>query len=72
MRKSISTYYNEIKDGYYATVVVDMKEDGNLYVIEYYNDKKELIGIEEFPDNAVNYVEDAAENWAMGIKKMDF
>ena len=26
---------------------------------------------EEFPGKSVNYVEDAAENWALGIKKLE-
>jgi len=26
---------------------------------------------EEFPNKAIGYVEDAAENWALGIKKLE-
>jgi hypothetical protein len=25
---------------------------------------------ESFPNNSISYVEDAAENWALGIKKL--
>ena len=26
---------------------------------------------EDFPNKAISYVEDAAENWALGIKKLE-
>ena len=29
-----------------------------------------LFFTEDFPQKSINYVEDAAENWALGIKKL--
>ena len=26
---------------------------------------------EDFPNNSIGYVEDAAENWSLGIKKLE-
>jgi hypothetical protein len=71
MRKPITTFFSDIQKDYYATVVVHIKEDSNLYCIEYFNDKNELFYIEEFPNNSIQYVQDAAENWCMGIKKLE-
>jgi hypothetical protein len=33
--------------------------------------KAEKFFVEDFPDKSMRYVEDAAENWALGIKKLE-
>lgn len=70
MRKEISTFFSDTQNGYRADIVTHIKEDSYLYCIEYFNDKNELFYVEEFPNNSLQYVEDAAENWCMGIKKL--
>ena len=38
--------------------------------IKMYEDE-ELVGFEDFPNNTIQYVEDAAENYVLGIKKLN-
>jgi len=59
----LSEYFRE--DGASAEVLaID-----DFYAILYYNDEQMLCEMEEFKSNSLSYVEDAAENWALGIKK---
>lgn len=59
----ISEHYRE--DGYTARVVLRV----DCYNIEYYNDKGDIEDVEVFKGKSIHYVEEAAENWALGIKK---
>ena len=61
----ISEYY---KEGQTATVYQNpaTKEYGILY----FNEKGSIFHTEQYPGKALNYVEDAAENWALGIKEI--
>jgi len=62
----VSTYYNP--SGQIALVV---KESGNdHYSIEYYTSEGCMFHVEPFPGKSIFYVEDAAENWACGRKKI--
>lgn len=58
----ISIYH---KDTESAVVVT---EDDNCFAIEYYNEIGSQIYKEKFEGKSLRYVEDAAENWALGIK----
>lgn len=68
MGKKISTYYSDIDRGY-CEVHVDYKEE--MFYIKYYDDNGKKFFTEEFTKNTLRYVEDAAENWALGIKKLE-
>lgn len=67
MSTCISTYYKESAGGPRAEVYLE--EAG--YVIRYYDAAGNLFQTEEFPGKSLHYVEDAAENWTMGIKTLN-
>ena len=67
MGKKISTYFADDGRGR-AEVHFDFKEE--LAYIKYFDDKDHMFFTEDFPDKSIQYVEDAAENWALGIKKL--
>jgi len=68
MGKHLSTYYTDDDNGY-CEVHIDMKEE--LLYIKYFDKNNKRFYTEEFPGKSMRYVEDAAENWVMGIKKLD-
>jgi len=59
----LSKYYNN-KNEQTAVVCVSATD----YYIKYYKKNGECFHTEPFPGRSVYYVEDAAENWALGIK----
>jgi hypothetical protein len=67
MARKLTTYEAEDGNGY-AEVYFDFREE--LPFIKYYTSDGKLFFTEEFPDKAIGYVYDAAENWACGIKKI--
>ena len=67
-QRKISTYYSDIGQGY-AEVWMDFKEE--VAFIKYFDDNNVRFFEEEFPGKSVPYVEDAAENWALGVKKLE-
>ena len=60
----ISEYYNAAKC---RAVVVKNRDN---YSIEYYDANGLYLQTEKFENVHLMYVEDAAENWANGIKKV--
>lgn len=66
MSNEISTFYKD--NGDYCVVY---KTGPQSYAIDYYTSTGAKITEEHFPVNSLNYVEDAAENWTLGIKKLD-
>ena len=64
-QRKISTYYSDHGEGY-AEVWMDFKEE--LAFIKYFDDNDTKFFEEDFPNKAIRYVEDAAENWTKGIK----
>jgi|TARA_B100001094_G_C17473264_1_gene458436 hypothetical protein len=60
----ISTYW---RDSDNSTAKVYKKVDEKC-TIQYYSNLGVLLGSESFPDKTLRYHEDAAENWALGIK----
>jgi hypothetical protein len=68
MGKRLSTHESELGKGY-AEVHFDFKEE--LAYIKYFDNHSKQFFIEEFPGKTVRYAEDAAENWALGIKKLE-
>tara|TARA_E500000178_G_C16515089_1_gene527530 strand:- start:188 stop:430 length:243 start_codon:yes stop_codon:yes gene_type:complete len=67
-QRKISTYYSDHGEGY-AEVWMDFKEE--LAFIKYFDDNDVRFFEEDFPNKAISYVEDAAENWALGIKNLE-
>lgn len=69
MGKHLSTFYKD-DESEYCEIHVDYKEE--FFYIKYYKkDAAKWFHKEEFIGKALRYVEDAAENWALGIKKID-
>jgi len=60
----ISTYYRSTEKET-ATVCLSDEE----YVIVYESELNELTEIETFSGKSLSFVEDVAENWALGIKE---
>ena len=67
-QRKISTYYSDHNEGY-AEVWIDFKEE--IAFIKYFDDNNNRFFEEDFPGKSIRYVEDAAENWALGIKKLE-
>tara|TARA_Y100000389_G_C17471232_1_gene531242 strand:- start:19194 stop:19400 length:207 start_codon:yes stop_codon:yes gene_type:complete len=65
----ISTYFKE-DAGQRARAEVVKNPDGT-HKIDYYNISGDLFHEEYFPNKSVFYVEDAAKNWASGIKVLN-
>lgn len=67
MGKKISTYYSDHGKGY-CEIHFDFKQE--FAYIKYFDNNDKLFFTEDFPNKSMRYVEDAAENWALGIKKL--
>ena len=65
----ISTYWAGDGDKGRAEVHKNIEEHSSF--IRYYDNTNTLFFTEEFPNKSIHYVEDAAENWALGIKKLE-
>lgn len=66
VNREISTYFADENNSCRAVVKCDIIK--NEYFIDYYEGETRLL-TEVFPGFSLQYVEDAAENWALGIKK---
>lgn len=66
MTTLISTYFAEN-----SSARAEVKKDSDSYQIEYYDQGGTLFHTEDFSGKSLRYVEDAAENWAMGIKVLN-
>ena len=67
MGKLITTFESE-RTNNYCEVHMNMKEE--FAYIKFYNADNDKMKIEEFHGKSLSYVEDAAENWALGVKKV--
>lgn len=67
--KKISTYYADPPGRGHCEVCMNFKEE--MAYIDYFDDNGKQFYTEDFPGRSMRYVEDAAENWALGIKKLD-
>ena len=67
MGKRLSTYWSDKGKGF-AEIHVDMKNES--FYIKYYDSNSKLFFTEDVENKSLRYVEDAAENWALGIKKL--
>ena len=64
----ISTYFKE--EGSFRARAEVVKKI-NSYVIDYYDQNDNHFHTESFDGKSLRYVEDAAENWALGIKVLN-
>lgn len=64
----ISSYF---KEGSSQKARAEIVLDESGYNIHYYNINGDLFKSESFSGKSLRYVEDAAENWAMGIKVLN-
>lgn len=67
MEKHISTHHTDNNLGR-AEVWVNYKDEA--FFIKYFDENNKQFFTEEFPNKSMRYVEDAAENWALGIKQL--
>lgn len=69
MNRKISTYYADPPGRGHCDVIMDLKEE--MLYIDYFDSRGKKFFSEDFPNKSIRYVEDAAENWALGIKILD-
>ena len=62
----ITTIFKENANASRAEIMKN--EAGDYYYINYFDPGGNQVFTEAFPDKSLHYVEDAAENWAKGIK----
>ena len=68
MGRKLSTYHSEIGKGY-CEVHMDFKDE--MAYIKYFDNNGRMFFTEDFPGKSIHYVNDAAENWCTGIKKLE-
>lgn len=68
--KVLDTYYAG-KDGENGKVEICINYKDEIFYLQYYDNVGHKFFTEEFPNKSLRYVEDAAENWCLGIKKLD-
>lgn len=66
MSTLISTYFAEN-----SSARAEVKKVADTLQIEYFDQGGNLFHTESFDGKSLRYVEDAAENWAMGIKVLN-
>lgn len=67
MGKKLATYHTKDNWGY-CEVHFDYKEEYGY--IKYFDDTGKMFFLEEFPNHSIDYIHEAAENWALGIKQL--
>lgn len=68
MGRKLSTYYSDHGKGY-CEIHFDFKEEYGY--IKYFDNNEKLFFTEDYKGKSMRYVEDAAENWALGIKLLE-
>ena len=68
MGRKISTYYSDVGKGY-CEVHMNFKDE--MAYIKYFDNNDKQFFVEDFPNQSLHYVKDAAENWCLGIKKLE-
>ena len=67
MGKRLSTFWSDNSNDY-CEIHFDYKEE--YAYIKYFTEEGTKYFEETFPNNSLRYVEDAAENWALGYKDL--
>jgi len=65
----VATYFKE--EGMFRARAEVVRLDNGTHKIDYYDINGEFVQSEHFPNKSVYYVEDAAENWTLGIKVLN-
>lgn len=68
MGKKINTVYSDTGKGW-CEIHLDSKNES--FYIKYFDEWGRHFFTEDFPDKALTYVQDAAENWSVGIKRLE-
>jgi hypothetical protein len=66
MKTQISTYFSEAAP---TMLRAEVFKDDIGYGVQYFKGEN-VFKEERFPGKSIHYVEDAAENWSLGIKKL--
>ena len=66
MKKIVSTYFYEEAP---ELLRAEVFQDENGFGVQYFKGS-DVFDEEVFPGKSLRYAEDAAENWALGIKKI--
>lgn len=69
MGRHLSTYYADPPNKGYCEVHFNFKEE--YAYIKYFDENEQYYHTEDFIGKSLRYVNDAAENWALGIKKLE-
>lgn len=69
MGKKLSTWEAVPPQRGHCEIHVDYKEE--TFYIKYFDNHGKLFFTEDFPNKSLRYVEDAAENWTIGLKKLE-
>ena len=69
MGRHISTYWADPPGEGKCEIHFDFREE--YAYIKYFDANNTFFFKEEFAGKSMRYVEDAAENWALGIKKLE-
>ncbi len=69
MGKKLSTFWKDDQSEY-CEIHVELEEE-QFYIKYYKEGEAARFHTEELKGKSLRYVEDAAENWALGIKKID-
>ena len=67
MGKKLSVWHTSDNKGF-AEIHADLRNE--YFYIKYFDNNNKLFFTEDFPNKSLRYVEDAAENWTLGIKKI--
>tara|TARA_B100000768_G_scaffold181623_1_gene205432 strand:- start:1311 stop:1529 length:219 start_codon:yes stop_codon:yes gene_type:complete len=68
MGRKLDTYKAESGKGK-CEVHFDYKTERGY--IKYFDSNDKMFYTEHFPNNSIRYIQDAAENWCLGIKKLE-
>jgi hypothetical protein len=68
MGRKVLTYLTNDNRGH-CEIHVDAKNE--VFYIKYFDSNGKQFYTEDFPNKSLRYVEDAAENWVLGIKKLE-
>lgn len=68
MGKKLSTYWSDEEPGKYCEIHINLKEE--YFYIKYFDANGKMYYKEDHIGKSMRWAEDAAENWALGIKKI--
>ena len=68
MGKKLQTWHTDNDTGYCE---IHFSPRDEMFYIKYFDENNKIFFSEDFPNKSLRYVEDAAENWCTGIKKLD-